>query len=178
MLCRLIPVIRPDLIKKVFWAVIGTGLVLPAVLALLAIAVSLVEGKAVDISGIDLFVFVLVTVLFSLPYIVLGFIARAVLRKAFEEGGDKPAQRSFLLAGIYLGMTVFIALTQYACFTDADAAAVFIEVMVVPIFAPLLLFEIALPGIVIGAIVGLIAHSVWKFFRRSNGISKGRWPRE
>jgi formylglycine-generating enzyme required for sulfatase activity len=162
-------VIRPAWLKKIFWTVVGTGLLLPVILALFVMAASLAQGEAFDISGDDLFVFVLGTVLFALPYIVLAFIVGAVLRRALKEGGHKPVQRLFVLSGIFLGMTAFIVPNLYTYFGNAEAAAVFM-------FAPFVPFMAALPGVAAGAIVGLIAYFVWKLTRRSEGVSEGREP--
>ena len=161
--------IRPALLQKIFWIVVGTGLLLPVVLALFVMAVSLAQREAFDLSGDVLFVFVLGTVLFALPYIVLAFIVRAVLKRALKEGGYKPVQRLFVLTGIFLGMTAFIVPNLYTYFGNAEAVAVLI-------FAPFVPFMAALPGVVAGAIVGLIGYFVWKITRRSDGIPKGRGP--
>lgn len=164
-----VDVIQPAWLQKIFWTVVGTGLFLPVILALLVMTVSLVQGEPFDLSGDDLFVLMLGTVLFALPYIVLAFIVRAVLRRALKEGGYEPVQRLFLLAGIFFGMTAFIVPNIYSYFSNAEA----VEVL---IFAPFVPFMAALPGVVAGAIVGLIAYSVWKLSRRSDGVSQGREP--
>ncbi|MGB5677770.1 MAG: SUMF1/EgtB/PvdO family nonheme iron enzyme [Gammaproteobacteria bacterium] len=162
-------VIRPAWLQKIFWTVIGTGLLLPVIMALFVMTVALVQGEPFDLSGDALFVLILGTVLFALPYIVLAFIVRAVLRRASKEGGHKPVQRLFLLAGIFFGMTAFIIPNLYTYFGSAEAVATLM-------FAPFVPFMAALPGVVAGAIVGLIAYFVWKITRRSDGVSEGREP--
>lgn len=150
-------VIRPAILPKAFWTVVATGLLLPTILALIVMAVL---GRGFHIDGGDLFLFLLVTVPFALPYIVLAFIGRAELRKAFEEGGYKAVQRSYVLAGIFVGMTTYFAPTLYHSFAYREAAAVLL-------YAPFAPFIVALFGVVVGAIVGQIAYSAWKYLRRS-----------
>lgn len=150
--------LQPAWLQKIFWVVIGTGLLLPAVIALFVVTLLIVQGEQFDIRVDDLFLFVLGTVLFALPYILLAFIARAILRKALTEGGYKPIQRLFVLTGIFFGITVFIAPNLFTYFRHGETAAVLI-------FAPFAPFMAALPGVVAGAFVGLIGYTLWKLFK-------------
>ena len=156
---------RPALLQKIFWIIVGTGLLQPALLGLITKAVSLVRGEATHVSESDLLILLLGTPLFALPYIVLALIGRPVLRRAFQEGGDKQVRKAFILAGVFFGMTASVAPSLYSFFSTPEALAVLI-------LAPIAPFSIALPGIVVGAVVGLVAHSGWKFFTHSDGDSK------
>lgn len=144
--------------QKSFWVVIFTGLMLPMVLAMLVIIQELWQGGTFDITGDDLFVFILGTVFFALPYIVFAFIVRAMLQNAWQEGGDKPIKRFFVLTGIFLGMTLFIIPNLYSYFSSGEAVAVLI-------FAPFVPFIAVLPGVVAGAFVGLIAYYLQRTFK-------------
>lgn len=158
--------VQPAWLQKIFWTVLGTGLLLPVALALIMMLVSLVQDKPFAVSGDALFIFSLCAVLFALPYVVLAFVVRAVLRRGWQEAGYRPVRRLFVTAGIFVGMTTLIAPIQYACLGDAEIAAVLM-------FAPFWPFTTALPGVVAGAIVGLIAYSVRDVYRRLRGFSRG-----
>jgi hypothetical protein len=157
--------IGPALRRKIFWAVLGTGLLLPVALALIVAINSLIQKEPIAISGAILFIFLLDATLFALPYVVLAFIVRAVIRVDSNEGLYRPVRRLFVLAGILVGMTAVIAPTLYASFVDAEIAAVLI-------YAPYWPFMVALPGVVVGAVLGLMAYGVRGVYWRLRGSSK------
>lgn len=149
---------QPAWIHQTFKLIIFTGLLLPAIMAFIVMNSTDLKGDQVNVSGFDLFIFILGTVLFALPYIILAFIARSVLSNALEEGGYKPVKRLFLIAGVFLGVTVFIAWNLFSYFQNTEGAAVLI-------FAPFVTIFAALPGVVAGAVVGLLSYFLWRHFR-------------
>lgn len=87
---------QPAWLRKTFWVITVTGLVLPAIMGMIVTTLLLSQGKQAEVSGYDLFFFIFGTVLFALPYIVLSFIARSILMKAVADGGYQPVKRLFL----------------------------------------------------------------------------------
>lgn len=150
---------QPAWLRKTFWVITVTGLVLPAIMGMIVTTLLLSQGKQAEVSGYDLFFFIFGTVLFALPYIVLSFIARSILMKAVADGGYQPVKRLFVIAGIFLGMTLFIAWNLFTYFRHGETAAVLILAPFIPFFA-------ALPGAIVGAVVGLSGYFLWRRTRR------------
>lgn len=146
---------KPVWVQKIFKLIIYTGLVLPAIMAFVVINSSGLQGTLTSVFGFDLFFFILGAVFFSLPYVIFAFIARSVLMTSLEEGGYKPVKRLFVIVGVYIGVTVFIAWNLFTFFQNTEAAAVLV-------FAPFVTIFGALPGVVVGAVFGFLAYSVWR----------------
>lgn len=150
---------RPRWLRRLTWASLGTGLLLPA---LTGLAVSLVQAardepvvylsEGAGWAGYA-------TACFAGPFLILAFLGYITFREALSLHDTVLARRLFLFAGAFAGTTLAVAVNLfgflYAWNIESLEALLLMLLPVVP-------FSVAVPGALAGCFAGWVCFRFWR----------------
>ncbi len=154
------PILELQSVQRLFWAIIATGLALPALAGLIVRETLRAQGKPVTSLEDGFFALLIATPVFAAAFVPVAFRARSALRQTPD------VETLFTTCGGYAGVsavTAWMLLFEY--WPSGDRGAILF-------WAPFIPFLVGYIGSWAGVFFGLVAYHIRAWFQARNKVAQ------